>query len=119
MSEVRPKVEVLPLAEVERDSELCSLPDDVVARIVGHLETIEIFRVSQVCRNWRHLVFNDASLLTRAEHSLTTHLLTFTEWMDPSSKHTSDCSRNAEVWNSCCEKQRFYGALSVVWLGSN
>jgi len=68
---------------------MSSLPDDVVTNIMARLETIEVFQLTQVSKKLREIVCRNAHVLTRAEHALTTHLLAFTNWMDPSSTHLS------------------------------
>lgn len=87
LPEVRPTVPVLPLEEDEIQSNMSSLPDDVFSKIMNRLELIEVFQLTQVCKQWRKKVYRNAPVLRRAEHSLTTHLLTFTNWMNPASKH--------------------------------
>lgn len=61
------------------------LPDEIFERILPNLDTLDIFRMTLVCRHWKYMMHNNARHLKRAEHAVTTHLITFTEWMDPAS----------------------------------
>jgi len=64
---------------------LADLPDAIFLNIVSRLDTLDVFRITLVCKRWKEVMCNNPRDLKRAEHAKTTHLLTFTDWMDPSS----------------------------------
>eukprot|EP00210_Caulerpa_lentillifera_P008082 g7717.t1 len=114
ISEVRPTVPVHPLNYNEAESKLCQLPDDVFLNILARLESIEVYRTTLVCKKWRQFVCRYSSAFKRIEYAPTTHLITFTEWMNPSSELFSceisirDCLArfNPVGWalmKRCCE----------------
>lgn len=87
IEEVRPLSPVLPLPpDYGMESKLLALEDEILLKVMKHLDVVDIFRFTQVCKRWRGLVYNYPEELTRAEHAITTHLITFTDWMDPNSK---------------------------------
>lgn len=78
---------VLPSeAEHDEESMLARLPDQLFGRVFSFLETLDIFRMTLVCKKWNRLIDDNVAELKRAEHSITTHLIRFTEWMDPASE---------------------------------
>jgi len=56
---------------------------------MNRLDTLDVFRITLVCKQWKNVVHNNPRDLQRAEHAKTTHLITFTEWMDPTSRSES------------------------------
>jgi len=86
ISEVRPKSVILPWKpDNNEESMLAKLPDEIFARTFQFLDALDIFRMSLACRKWKSLIHNNAQHLKRAEHAATTHIITFTDWMDPAS----------------------------------
>eukprot|EP00210_Caulerpa_lentillifera_P006339 g6055.t1 len=76
---------VVPLdPDTKEESMLLALEDEILLKVLQHLDTIDIFRLTLVCKKWKSLVYNYPSELKRAEHAITTHLITFTDWMDVS-----------------------------------
>eukprot|EP00210_Caulerpa_lentillifera_P007985 g7624.t1 len=61
---------------------LADLPNDVFLKIMHRLNTVDIFRMTLVCRKWKQLVYNNSDALKRAEHALSTHVITFPGWTE-------------------------------------
>lgn len=77
---------VLPLAfDGNEESKLADLPDGLFLKIVDRLDTLDVFRVTLVCKKWKNVIYNNPRNLRRAEHAKTTHLITFRDWVDPES----------------------------------
>lgn len=87
INEVCPLVQVLPLGSNESTSKLMELPEEVLVRVLALLETWDVFQFTLVCKKWQNLVYTNRSELRRAEFGMTTHLLTFTQWTEPSCKN--------------------------------
>eukprot|EP00210_Caulerpa_lentillifera_P007980 g7619.t1 len=74
---------VLALESGDRDKfKLVDLPHDVFLNIMRRLDTLDIFRMSLVSRQWKELVYKSAHVLKRVEHAFSTHLITFSGWID-------------------------------------
>jgi len=86
IDDVKTKSPVIPWKpEHEEESVLAKLPNELFGRIFPLLETLDIFRMTLVCKRWKRLVYDNSMELKKAEYAVTTHLITFTEWMDASS----------------------------------
>eukprot|EP00210_Caulerpa_lentillifera_P007982 g7621.t1 len=64
---------------------LADLPYDVFVQILHRLDTLDVFRMNLVCKTWRSLLYDNVDRLERAEHALTFHLVTFSDWTVQSS----------------------------------
>lgn len=115
ISKVRPTPLVLPWkTDSDEESPLVKLPDDVFGRIISQLDTIDVFRMTLVCRSWKSLIHNNTKHLKRAEHAVTTHMITFTDWMDPASTFASNLKKHFDV---CCRNStmlKVSASISVV-----
>eukprot|EP00210_Caulerpa_lentillifera_P006458 g6170.t1 len=89
VSEVRPTIPVLPLRGNEGEFRMFDMSDDILLNIMTRLESIDIFRMTLVCKCWRQFALKYATAMTRAECSITTYLLSYKKWMDPSNLITS------------------------------
>lgn len=120
VSEVRPVCHVLPWkADNEEESPLAKLPDEIFSRFLSGLDTIDIFRMTLVCRKWKSLIYDNSRQLKRAEHAVTTHLITFTDWMDPPSTCAKQLTNHFEF---CCRDSTLCNIstpISIVQLVSN
>jgi len=77
---------VLPFnSNGHEESKLTDLPTTIFLKIMNRLETLDIFRVTLVCKKWKNEIYHNSRDIKRAEHAMTTHLITFTDWMDPES----------------------------------
>jgi len=65
------------------------MPDAIFLDIMNRLDTWDVFKVTLVCKRWKNVVYDNPKDLKRFEHAKTTHLIIFTEWMDPASKYKS------------------------------
>lgn len=88
---------MLPLkSDDDEESMLAKLPDDIFRRVFLSLNTLETFRLTLVCKRWKSLIYNSRGHLKKAEHAVTTHIITFNDWMDPASiltKHLKNHSK--------------------------
>eukprot|EP00210_Caulerpa_lentillifera_P007614 g7272.t1 len=95
MSEVGPVSLTLPLRlEAKIQSKFADLPQDIIINIMNRLETIDIFRFTLVCKNWRAAVYNNPQELRRAEHTTETHLITYARLLDCQ-------ATNSQCWDAC------------------
>jgi len=90
-----PKSPVLPL-EPGYDPRfiLAALPDEILVKAMSHLDSLDFFNMTRVCKKWKSLVYDNCAELKRAEHAVTTHLVTFTDWMNPSSVFKKSSKRD-------------------------
>lgn len=94
LSEVKHKCLVLPLdLGYDPRSILAALPEEVFLKTMRYLETLDLFHMTLVCKRWKSLVYNNRTEMKRVEHSLSLHLITFTDWMVPAS--TFECFSNS------------------------
>eukprot|EP00210_Caulerpa_lentillifera_P006377 g6092.t1 len=91
VQEVRAPSPILPLdTDKNKESVLLRLDNEILVQVLQHLDTIDVFRLTLVCKKFKSLVYNYPKELRRVEHVITTHLITFTDWMDlkrPLSRH--------------------------------
>lgn len=64
---------------------LAALPDEILAKTMRYLDSLDVFKMTLVCKRWKDLVYNYGAELKRAEHAMTAHMVNFTYWMDPPS----------------------------------
>eukprot|EP00210_Caulerpa_lentillifera_P008142 g7776.t1 len=85
VSEIRPVCPVLPLKPGnDVESKFPDLPQNIFIDIMKRLEIVDVFRLTLVCKKWRDAVHSNPKQLNKAEYAFTTHMITFTGWMDPS-----------------------------------
>eukprot|EP00210_Caulerpa_lentillifera_P007621 g7279.t1 len=85
VSEVRPVSPVLPLKPGnDMESKFPNLPQNIFINIMKRLEIVDVFRLTLVCKKWREAVYSNPKEFNKAEYAFTTHMITFTDWMDPS-----------------------------------
>lgn len=69
----------------DEESMLARLPDQLFGRVFQLLGTLDIFKMTLVCKRWRRLINDDWVELKKAEHAITTHLIRLTDWVNPPS----------------------------------
>eukprot|EP00210_Caulerpa_lentillifera_P007973 g7612.t1 len=91
ISDIQPISPLIPFdSNNEEESILADLPEDIFGRITQFLNTVDSFTMTLVCKRWKNLVYSNTSLLKSAEHAPTTHLITSTDSMDPTSDQSYD-----------------------------
>eukprot|EP00210_Caulerpa_lentillifera_P007619 g7277.t1 len=85
VSEIRPVCPILPLKPGnDMESKFPDLSQNIFINIMKRLEIIDVFRLTLVCKKWREAVYSNPKKFNKAEYAFTTHMITFTDWMDPS-----------------------------------